>query len=223
MRLKKNKRISILFWIVLFVYIFLFFYGKKYTNEVSKIVQASVNEKTYHYIFNVFDRDSSTNPELMKIISIETNKQGEIISVDYRFHEAYRYLNYNMKRLYDNLQQMDLSTSYIQEKDGLLWIPSMIVTKNVLLSHMGLKIPVKIDLLKSIDMNFRTEAKEYGINNVLVELYLDIRVTTYMICMNEEISFSDSYEIVVASRLITGKIPDYYNGIMEKTSTIVSS
>ena len=72
-------------------------------------------------------------------------------------------------------------------------------------------------------MSFKTKVKEYGINNVLVELYLNIRIVNDIITIGSRDSFENNFEVIIASRLITGDIPDYYGGIIEKSSSIVSS
>jgi hypothetical protein len=35
--------------------------------------------------------------------------------------------------------------------------------------------------------------------------------------------FGETFEYVISSRIVNGKIPDYYGGIIEKSSSIVSS
>ena len=36
-------------------------------------------------------------------------------------------------------------------------------------------------------------------------------------------SFGDTYEYVISSKIVNGKIPDYFGGVLEKSSAIVSS
>ena len=122
--------------------------------------------------FNTFDIKAITNPKINDLIYINKNDKGEIISIDYRFNEGYVFLNDSMDRLYEDINNINLSDTFIEGKDDVFFVPSLLVTNNSLLNNFGMKIPVKVRMFKKVDMSFKTKVKEYGINNVLVELYL---------------------------------------------------
>ena len=56
-----------------------------------------------------------------------------------------------------------------------------------------------------------------------MELYLVIETQNKIINPLSDQEFKEEYEILIGSRMIIGKIPDYYNGIIESSSSIVSS
>ena len=56
-----------------------------------------------------------------------------------------------------------------------------------------------------------------------LELYLNITVYNNIINPFYQEEYSRDYEILIGSRMVVGKIPDYYNGLIEKSSSIVSS
>lgn len=87
---------------------------------------------------------------------------------------------------------------------------------SILFANIGPVIPIRLVFLGGINPDIDIKVKEYGINNILVEIYF---VTT----IKEQISmpFSSKRKEVVVNQLISadiihGKIPDYYNGVLKK-------
>lgn len=198
-------------------------YGVLLTNNVKKIVQSSLRSKIYSCIFNIFDKDSVMSDKMMDVVKIEKNNNGEVLSVDYHFDDVYRYLNSSMNLLNNHINEIDLSDTYIKGKHGVFFVPSTMVSNNLLINELGVKIPIKVQLLKNVDMSFKTKVSNYGINNLLVELYLDITVMNEILLVGEDNYQEEHFSIVIAAKLITGKVPTYYGGTIEKSSSIVSS
>jgi len=98
-----------------------------------------------------------------------------------------------------------------------------LIYNNVLLDNLGFRIPCKINFISDIDMGFKTRVKDYGVNNLLIEIYLVIDIKYYIMSPSTYKEFGETYEILVASKIVLGRIPMYYGGIMEKSSSIVSS
>ena len=46
-----------------------------------------------------------------------------------------------------------------------------IITNNALLSNLGPKVPVKINLVGNVISNVGTKVENYGINSIMVEVY----------------------------------------------------
>ena len=82
---------------------------------------------------------------------------------------------------------------------------------------------MKVNVATDLRSNFKTSVKDYGINSVLVELYLVIEVNSWFVNPFNDGSFGDTYEYVISSKIVNGKIPDYFGGVLEKSSAIVSS
>ena len=55
------------------------------------------------------------------------------------------------------------------------------MTGSNLLYNIGPKIPVKLSLIGDVSTGFSTEVVEYGINNALLKLMIDIKVDTKII------------------------------------------
>ena len=84
---------------------------------------------------------------------------------------------------------------------------------------MGPKIPVKLSLLGDVITGFSTDVTEYGINNALIKLMIDVKVDTRIILpiISEEITINAN--IPIAMKVVQGKIPDYYmNGFTSRSN-----
>jgi sporulation protein YunB len=96
-------------------------------------------------------------------------------------------------------------------KNGIVYeIPSGIIFGNALLSNLGPKIPVRINLNGDVVTNIKTEVTDYGINNALIKVSVTVKVY-----MNVIIPFNTKEVIVesdipIVMRLIKGEVPNYY-------------
>ena len=79
------------------------------------------------------------------------------------------------------------------------------------------------NFISDIDMGFKTKVSNYGLNSLLLELYLKINVNNSIMSPSSYKEFGETYEIILASKVVVGEIPVYYGGELEKTSPIVSS
>ena len=94
---------------------------------------------------------------------------------------------------------------------------------NLLFNNFGFKIPCRVEFVHDMDMGFKTKVTNYGVNNLLIELYIVIDIKSYIMAPNSYKEFNNSYEIITASKVVMGKIPLYFGDTMEQSSAIVSS
>lgn len=226
MKLKRRKKKNIVITILLIIIMtlgILNYIGGKITPRVVEIVKSNINKSIYNYIFYVFSEDVLVNEDLLNVVNLNMNDKKEVVSVDYNFNVAYKYLNEGLNRLYEELNTFKPNIKYYQEKDGVFFVPVGLINNNVLLENLGFKIPCKVNYINDIEINFRTRVSDYGLNNLLIELYLVVEVENELLSPRGYESFKEDYEIVVASKVIMGSVPDYYGGTIEKSSSIVSS
>lgn len=219
----KTKLLVLFLFLSLFTYTLLQNINLKLRPKIETIIENSVNKSIYSYIFYMFNKDTLVNEDLMDIISLQKNEEGEIVSIDYRFNKAYEYLSDSMVILYDNIGNMEFDVKYFDQDKNIFFVPLGMATNNLLLENMGFKIPCKVELLSDANMGFKTKVTNYGINNILVELYLVISVKNNLFIPNTSSQFGNTYEIVLASKIVMGSVPSYYGDSIEKSSTILSS
>ncbi|MBE6146114.1 MAG: hypothetical protein E7171_05770 [Firmicutes bacterium] len=226
MRLKRKKKTNyfIIFLIIFIVTrIMLKDIGSKLAYHIENIVIKNVNKSVYNNVFSILGSDELGSEELLDVINLSKNNDGEVISVDYNMNIAYDVLSNCMEDLYSSITSLDMSSLYKSGINNVYYIPMGLIYNNVLLDNLGFRIPCKINFISDIDMGFKTRVKDYGVNNLLIEIYLVIDIKNYIMSPSTYKEFGETYEILVASKIVLGRIPMYYGGIMEKSSSIVSS
>ncbi len=222
-RRKKNKLIKSILLVIIMTLFILNYIGFKITPRVIEIVKANISKSVYNYVFYVFSEEVLVNEDLLNIVDLKTNDKDEVVSIDYNFNVAYKYLNEGLTKLYEELNNFNPKINYYESHNGVFFIPVGLINNNILLENLGFRIPCKVNFVNDIEINFKTKVTDYGLNNVLVELYLVVNVENDLLSPQGHETFKEDYEIVIASKVIMGRIPDYYGGMFEKSSSIVSS
>lgn len=225
MKFKRKTNCKFLLFIIIFILSleWINLLGKMVNSNFTFLIKQNVKKEINHYLFYSFSKEVVEKFKVDDLISLNLNKKDEIISVDYNMDKVYVLLGESLEILYNNLEKIDFSMNYKVNDKNILWVPLGIGNKNILISNFGPKIPIKIDILTDSSMGYKTKVKNYGINNVLLELYLDISVSSSLLTPVSKEEIKDNFSILIASRIIAGSVPDYYNGILESTSPLVNS
>lgn len=225
MKFKRKTNYKFLLFIIIFILSleWINLLGKMVNSNFTFLIKQNVKKEINHYLFYSFSKEVAEKFKVDDLISLNLNKKDEIISVDYNMDKVYVLLGESLEILYNNLEKIDFSMNYKVNDKNILWVPLGIGNKNILISNFGPKIPIKIDILTDSSMGYKTKVKNYGINNVLLELYLDISVSSSLLTPVSKEEIKDNFSILIASRIIAGSVPDYYNGILESTSPLVNS
>ena len=142
---------------------------------------------------------NSLNDDILKILdddmyNVIQNKDGEIQTIDFNPVIVNKFLSSTTSIVSDNLKKLekgeinDISFINSEEyniknlKNGVISeIPMGIISNNVLLSNIGPKIPVKLNLIGNVVSSVETTVKNYGINSALIEIYAKVEVTEEVI------------------------------------------
>lgn len=117
----------------------------------------------------------------------------------------------------------DLSDYDIEKlKHGIIFeIPAGVVLKNSLLSNLGPKIPVRLNLNGEVISNIKTNLTNYGINNALMEVSVNIDLNEQVILPFISKKIAYNLNVPVAIKLIQGTVPNYFfNGMTETSPNI---
>ena len=168
------------------------------------------------------------------IFDVVYNNQGEIILIDFNSQNTSKILStmtslieLNLRAIEEGkIDMLELPNNSLEaydmdllEKGIITYIPFGIATGSSLLYNLGPKIPVKLSLLGDVVTGFSTDVTEYGINNALIKLMIDVKVDTRIILpiISKEITINAS--IPIAMKVVQGKIPDYYmNGFTSRSN-----
>ena len=226
---RKNKRNNILFLILLIItlviilsFMFINYYSKKAYPILKSYAEAETKKLTI-LIINKAVTKQLYNMDAEELFKVTYNKDGEIILIDFDTKKTSKILS-NMTSLVElnmraveegkidmiELPENSLSNYNMEllSKKIICEIPFGLTTGSSLLSNIGPKIPVKISLVGDVSTNFSTEIVEYGINNALLKVIVNISVTTKVILPITSEDLTINANIPIGMKVIQGKIPN---------------
>ena len=125
--------------------------------------------------------------------------------------------------VYDNLKKIEdmdkNSFNKFNIDQNIFYIPTGIIFDSVMLNNIGPKIPVKLELIDSINSSIETKVTEYGINNSLIEVSVKVIATIRTILPISSDDMEVQVIVPIAVKIIQGNIPEYYFGGVNKKSS----
>ena len=183
-------------------------YSSMIASKITKYIvnNAYVREKINYFAEDIYDIVKDESNEIKNIVYDAGVINDLINSITDRIYNMFNMLEYgDLDKL--NIRENILTTSK-NEKDGLvLEVPSGIIFNNYLLANLGPKIPVKISLTGEFESYVSSDVKEYGINNAMITININIKVTI-------------ENKIPIFMSLVNGTIPNYYIGGFTKNSNL---
>lgn len=243
MILKKTKKkkngllitIAILISVMTMTFLFINYYSKKALPIILSYAESETKKLTI-LVINKAVTKQINNMDTDELFDIDYNKDGEITLIDFNSKKTSKILStmtslveLNLRAVeegkIDMLELPDNSLSdynmNLLEKGIIVEVPIGIITNSSLLYNIGPKIPVKLSLVGDVVTGFSSEVVEYGINNALLKLMIDIKVDTKIILpiVSDQITIDCS--IPIAMKVIQGKIPSYYiDGFTTKSNIV---
>lgn len=230
---KKMKISRIILIIITLIFFLTFFFYKTYLKKAGTNIiitaEAKLDKFTKNFLSNNIGYGILNDKNLENILIINKNKDGEILYVDYNLDKAYEALQIVTDVLYENINNLETG-KFESIKDNevkstehglLLEIPFFVYSNNPLLASLGPKLYTKIDFIGSIITNLKSSITNYGINNALVELYVTITITEKLTTPVNQEEIAIDYDVLVASKVINGRVPELYGGIINEKSNIL--
>ena len=190
-------------------------------SKITKYVvnNAYVREKVNYYAGDIYDIVKDDTNEIKNIIYDSGIINDLLNSITDRVYEMFNMLEYDdLGKI--NIRENILS-SKANNKDGIvLEVPSGVIFDNYLLSSLGPKIPVKISLTGEFESFISSEVVEYGINNALITIYINVKVSEQITLpfISDKVVVENKIPIFMS--LVNGTIPNYYIGGFSKNSNI---
>ena len=227
-KIKFNKiYLGILLIIIFDIFIFNLF-GNSLSDNVSYMTKIKIEEISKYYMNSVIKKylniDSSNYIKLNLVnnnimsIEIDNNASNRLLENIISDLESIIFDIENGRiNNYPNLE-------FLYGENGIiLLVPLGSAMNNTLLYDIGPRIPVKISFLENIDAYLDVSVEEYGINNALIKLYIIINIEQHIEMPIDKDKNIISYKFLIASKLVNGKVPDFYNGISGSSSIVNSS
>lgn len=177
-------------------------------SEMKRLITTVINKSINDDLINELDMDS------LFIVKNDLNSQTVVIDFDPVS------LNKIMAKVsdvvYDNLKlisEKDLETlEKYNVNESIFYIPIGIAFDSVVLNNLGSKIPIKMELISSINPDIETKVTEYGINNSLIEVFIHVIASVKMVLPTASKEMEIVVVVPVAVKLIQGSVPEYYLG-----------
>lgn len=236
-RIIVNKILVILILVIIITFFLIHIFNKKATPILMNYASLETKKLATVIINRAVSKQVASEISLDELIITHKNNDNEINSVDFNPYLINKVLNsvtntiqLNLKWLEEGkVDMIELPDSVTIDYDknnlqkGIIYeIPVGAITKNSFLANLGPKIPVKLNLVGSVECGINTKIKDYGINNVMLEVSVNAKVSEQVILPFSSKTISISTDIPVAMKLIEGKVPNYYANGISKDSSIFS-
>lgn len=242
-RLKKPIKIkkSTIFIFVLFL-IFIcvgYFFSYLNTRGARTIMHYATMEskKISSIIINdAIDKNVTSDLDINELFIVD-REDDNIKSIDFNTLAVNKFLTKATKSIQDDLkliengdvEKLNISLKSLENydkanlKQGIICeVRSGVIFNNVFLSNLGPKIPVKLSLIGNVTSKISTEVKNYGINNALIQVYIDLKVDEQVLIPFSKKNITIDTKIPIALKMITGIVPKYYvNGFSKDSQTLV--
>lgn len=225
-KIKRSNIITIIIVLIIISVLLGFKYINKKINPLFIKVANNETKKIATLIINdAVSKQLTNNLTFDNLFNIKEDNKGNIVSVDFNSIIVNKVLTtttstaiLNLKYLEEGkIELLELPDSIIVSYDkkdlkkGIIYrIPTGIIFGNTLLANIGPKIPVKFSLMGNVTSNIDTKVTNYGINNAVIEVFVNLNVELMVVLplVTDEIMVSS--KIPVAMKLIQGIVPEYY-------------
>ncbi len=228
-RFKKNKINKLKITIILIIIntlIILNYFKNNISYKLIDISTSTIEVYNNYLIMNFISNDTLSKSDLNNIIKLNKNSKEEIISIEYDTKKSYELLKNITNELYQiisNTTYKDILDYDFDIKDDLIiYYPVLLSSNNIYLNNLGPKIPVKIKFLSSLLTNLNTKVTSYGLNNVLIEIYINIDITDDIVIPFKSDKITKNYNVLLSSKVVMGTIPSFLGTSIENSSSILS-
>lgn len=224
----KSNRIIFILSILICINTILFFsiFNTKLSTVLVEAAKKELKEITINIVTKNLTREKLKEIAADDLITVKKNNQDEITDVDFKLDRAYEVLidiKTNIEKEVLDLKAGKVPSNTVAVGDNLiLKVPYYSYTNNALLMNLGPEIYVKINLVENIIGDVYTRISSYGINTVLINLYIKFYLTESLLYPVKSEKIELEFEVLVATKVIQGKIPSFYNGVLENSSSIIN-
>ncbi len=240
-KFKKISRLNLLIISLIFIVIFVVLTFKYINVKASPIIMdyASLEAKKLSSIIinKAISKHITEKVSDDELFEITKDDSGEIKSIDFNTALVNKFLTETTNSVQINLRNiekgdidaLEFSDSVLVDYDkkklekGIIYeVSTGVLIGNPVLANIGPKIPVKISLVGDATSNISTEVKNYGINNALIQVYVNLKISEKVILPFYDKSIEVESKVPVALKIVTGTVPKYYaNGLNQNTPSVV--
>ena len=231
--MKKNIKFNIFITVIIICFFASIFVINIFSNTVLPIFMDYTVSKMKNIsttlINNTISNELANLKSIDEMIIVTKGSDDEIQMIDFNSTIVNSVLTSVTDNLLSSLKKVETDTALFDSdshkySNGIVYeVPLGIVSNNIFLSNLGPKIPVKLNMIGDIFTNVNTEIKEYGINNALVKISIDVSLNEKIIIPFISKTVNVSVSVPISLKLIQGNIPIYYGNGFSKNSNILST
>lgn len=236
---RKYNKVNIIIYIVIAIIISIFLLFKYINKKVSPIILDYAEMESKRLASIVISK--SINNELAEELTVENlfvitkSDDGEIKTIDFNpvivnqlLLKSTTAVQTNLKYLEDGqIDKLELGDNALINYDpdnlreGIFYkIPAGVVFNNSILANLGPKIPVRFSLIGNILANIESKVTNYGINNALVDVKMNLKINQKVILPIATRDIVVEVNIPLAIKIIQGVVPEFYfNGLAKNSSS----
>jgi len=223
----KNNIMIIFFLIIVFDILLFYLFKDKLGYNIAYTAKLKIEELTKYHL----------NSTIKKFLNINTNDyiklnivNNNIINVDIDNNSCNRLLNDIIVDIENNIKNIEKGNindyhnlEMLRGNNGVVVLmPIGASLNNSLFSRLGPRIPIKISFLENLNAFVDVEVENYGINNSLIKLFINIEIEDVVELPIEKNRSVVSYKYLIASKLVKGEVPNMLGGVIKDNSSIVN-
>lgn len=220
--LKKSYTELIIIVIVITTITITNYYNSHITPKLINVVNTKIEEITNIYIKNNI---VPANVDVERLIKINKNNKDEILYVDIDTTYANEIMIGVIKQIQANIFEFNMEDSLMKKHDNNIYItvPLLMANDGALFQNLGPKVPIKVNFYEHAFGNINLELVDYGINNALVKIYLEVFLEQKLYLPYKEEKLTKSFSLLISSKIINGSVPSIYGGTINKSSSTLTA
>lgn len=175
-------------------------------SEMKKVAATLINKAITNDILEEMNLD--------ELFIIDKSNDEEIITVMLDPSIVNRAASRATDAVEDNLKRVEMYDESVLNdfniNENCFYVPTGIIFNSPFLNNIGPKIPIRLKMVGNVTSGIVTEVKEYGINNSLITVSMEVSVEIQVVLPLTTDYISITNYIPLAIKLIQGKVPIYY-------------
>ena len=108
--------------------------------------------------------------------------------------------------------------------DGVVCdIPIGSLFHNGLIVNLTTSVPIRFSFIGTVSSNIVTDVKEYGFNNALIEVGIEVTIKEKITMPHSTESIPITTKVNLTTQIIQGSVPNYYNGAFSTSSQVFAT
>lgn len=202
---------------IIISFLFLYFIDYRLNTVLENYIDSEVDKVTSSMIHYALKKVSSSNHEDYLFvkdnnISYNTKEINRVREeVEDAIEEEFKLVESGMFEHYQFAHQEKYQKKYSHMKSGYLCEVSLhSLEGSVIFGNLGPMIPIKLSFMGSINTDIDVKVEEYGINNVLLEVDIIIKVSNLITMPISSRVHDVEVKDVLSVEVIPGEVPNYY-------------